>query len=352
MFGGGQWSLYYLIKNLNKERFQPVVLCPGEGELAGKMRTAGADVIFLNLGRIRHMNPLAVLKLILIIKKYGFNIIHTDATTETFYAGIAAKIMRVPLIWHIRVSESAGFLDKLLTSLSAKLILVAGAIESRFEWLGNKQKMVVIHNGVDLQEFYSFTPSTSIRKEFGIADSEILLACTGRIEERKGQEYLIDAMRHVDNAKLILFGKAEEEYLNHVKSLCKEYKLSDRVIFAGHRKDIPSLLREIDIFVFPVITGEGFSRAILEAMSAARPVIASDDAGNKEAVIDGVTGYIVPVRDSAALAAKVNELAGDREKRRKMGLAGRERVEKLFTIQKNVEEIEAVYETLVMSWTI
>lgn len=343
MAGGGQWSLYYLIKHLNKELFHPVILCPEEGELAERMRTAGADVIFLKIGRIRHLNPFVVLKLISIIKRLKIHLIHTDSTTETFYAGIAAKIIGIPFIWHIRVSDREWFLDRLLSLFSTRLILVAKALSSRFKWLKGSKKMVTVYNAIDLEEFDNFPVTASVRKEFNIDTNTVLLGCIGRIEERKGQEYLINAMKSIDNAKLMIIGKEEEGYFKRIKEIIERHGLSDRIIFTGHRKDIASILREIDILVFSTISGEGFSRVVLEAMAAGKPVIATDNAGNPEAVVDGITGYIVPAKDPKALAQRINELIRNSEKRINMGLIGRERVKKCFDINENLQKIQELY---------
>ncbi len=342
MAGGGQWSLYYLIKHLDKDRFHPLVLCPEQGELSDKMIKVGAEPIFMKTGRIRSFNPFTIKKLVSIIKDRNIAVIHTDSTTETFYAGIAAKIMNIPLIWHIRASEGQWALDRMLSALSTKLILVASALIKRFKWL-NKGKAPTVYNGIDLEEFDSFTSASSIRDEFNIDKDTVLLACSGRLEERKGQEYLVSAMRNINNAKIIFAGKADDAYLNRIKTMCNEFNISERVIFAGHRKDVPALLRQIDIFAFPVIIGEGFSRAVLEAMAAGKPVIATDDAGNPEAVKDGETGHIVPIKDPEALSEKINDLIRNKEKRNQMGLAGRKRLEKMFTIQRYVESVERLY---------
>ena len=120
MMGGGQWSLYYLIKHLDKAVFHPIVLCPAEGELAEGMREVGAEVIYLNVRRIRYLNPLVIKKFISIIKTRQIALIHTDSSTETFYSGIAARMMRIPLIWHIRVNEREWLLDRMLSLLSTK----------------------------------------------------------------------------------------------------------------------------------------------------------------------------------------------------------------------------------------
>jgi glycosyltransferase involved in cell wall biosynthesis len=343
MAGGGQWSLYYLIEHLNKGIFHPIVVCPEEGELAKKMRGAGAEVICLDVGRIRYLNPFVIRKFISIIKDRQIAFIHTDSSTETFYACIAARMMRIPLIWHVRVSEHEWFLDRLLSLLSTRLILVAEALSSRFKWLKNTQKMVVIYNGIDIDEFDAFPTSSSIREEFNIRKDTVLLGYIGRIEKRKGPEYLISAMKNVAHAKLILVGKGEEGYLKRIKKLCEESGVSNRVIYAGYRMNIPSILKEIDIIVFPTISGEGFSRVILEAMAAAKPVIATDDAGNKEAVINATTGYIVPAKDATALGIKINELTAGKEKREQMGSSGRQRVEETFTMERNIREVEKLY---------
>ena len=345
MMGGGQWSLYYLIKHLNKEIFHPIVLCPDEGELADKMRSADADMIFMDTGRISHLNPFVIKKLISIIKDRSIALIHTDSTTETFYAGISAKILSIPLIWHIRASEDEWFLDRILSLFSTKLILVADALSLRFKWLKKTNKMAVVYNGVDIEEFDRFSQSFSLRKEFNIDKDVVVIGCIGRIEERKGQKYLIDAMKDIDNVKLILAGSGEDRYIKWIKELCEELKISDRVIFIGYRKDISAFLKEIDILVFPTLT-EAFSRVILEAMTAGKPVIATDVGGNREAVVDGVTGYIVPTKDLVALANKINELVKDKEKRIKMGSAGRKRVEELFTIEKYVRAVEQIYKEI------
>jgi glycosyltransferase involved in cell wall biosynthesis len=135
-----------------------------------------------------------------------------------------------------------------------------------------------------------------------------------------------------------------------MQNLCEEFGISDRVIFTGHRDDIPSVLKEIDMLVFPTISGEGFSRVILEAMAAGKPVVATDNAGNPEAVVDGVTGYIVPTGNISALAAKINELVANKGKVAKMGKAGRKRVEELFTIQLNLKRVQDVYLMLLKKW--
>jgi glycosyltransferase involved in cell wall biosynthesis len=108
------------------------------------------------------------------------------------------------------------------------------------------------------------------------------------------------------------------------------------------------LLQEIDILVLPTIT-EAFSRVILESMAARIPIITTDVGGNSEAVAHGTTGYIVPPQDVQALAARMNELIKDGEKRKRMGEAGRARVKELFSMESHVELIEKLYHEILGS---
>ncbi len=350
MKGGGQWSLYYLLKHLNRDVFRPILLCPEEGEFAEKVSRLGVDVLFMNTGRIRHLNLLSIWKLVAGMKTQGIHLVHTDSPTQTFYAGIAAKILRIPVIWHIRTSEDEWLWDRVLASLSTRLILVATAITQRFPWLHRTNKLIVVHNGIDFSRLDVVSSSAGLRKAFSLRKETILLGCVGRLEPSKGQELLISALKYLrtNNVKLLLVGRGEEAYLKRLHRLCREFGVSDRVIFTGYREDVPTLLKEIDVLVFPTTT-EGFSRVILESMAVGIPVIATDVGGNSEAVAHGTTGYIVPVDDAKALTDKIRELIKDEEKRKEMGAAGKARVMEMFTINNHVALIERLYHEILHS---
>ena len=339
MTGGGQWSLYYLIKYLDKERFHPFVLCPEEGELSVKLRPLGVDMIFYRLSRMRYINPFNLITLTGIIRRLKIDIVHTDSTNETFYAGIAARLTGTPLVWHVRVAEGWRRLDRALNLLSSRLVFVSNAVYSRFPWFKGSAKAGVVYNGIDLDDFDSHAPSQCIK---GKGREGVLIACIGRIEDSKGQKRLVSAMKDIDNARLVLIGDGEDGYVRGLEDMIRDMGLSGRVINLGSRKDVPSLIKELDILVCPTLS-EGFSRVILEAMAAGKPVVATDAGGNPEAVEDGVTGYIVPLDDTGVLVERINELVSSKQKREEMGMAGRKRVEKYFTIKKNAESIERVY---------
>jgi glycosyltransferase involved in cell wall biosynthesis len=345
MKGGGQWSIYHLLKHLDRNNFRPVLLCPEEGTLAEKARAIAVDIVIQKMGRIRQLNPLSLRRLLTTLKREEIHLIHTDSPTQTLYTGLVAKITGIPLLWHIRASDPEWFWDRVLSALTARHVLVAKSICQRFAWLENSKRLIVIHNGLDIQEFdtLSLIPA-GLRKEHLLDEKTVLLGCIGRLEPKKGQELAISALRYVDtkDVKLLLVGAGENTYLRRLRGLARELAVSHQVIYTGYREDIPSLLQEIDILVLPTIT-EAFSRVILESMAAQIPIITTDVGGNSEAVAHGTTGYIVPPQDVQALADRMNELIKDGDKRKKMGEAGRARVQELFTMERHVALIEKLY---------
>ena len=126
------------------------------------------------------------MKLLRLLRDKKISIVHTDDPTQSFYAGIAAKLHGIPLIWHVRVSSSNFLMDRLIPYLCSKLILVADSLRDRFYWLESTGKLITVHNAIDIEEFDSIAP-VSIREETGIPRNVVLIGCIGRIEEMKGQ---------------------------------------------------------------------------------------------------------------------------------------------------------------------
>ncbi len=161
----------------------------------------------------------------------------------------------------------------------------------------------------------------------------IVIAAVGRLVAEKGFPELVDAMRDVD-AELWLIGDRlasdHSAALNDVFAAIEtEPTLRERVRLLGYRGDIAALLAAADIFTLPSHR-EGMPRSVIEAMLTGLPVVATDIRGTREEVVDGKTGYLVPVRDTARLAAALNRLVADAGLRQTMGVAGRARARAEF----------------------
>ncbi|MBI5326788.1 MAG: glycosyltransferase [Deltaproteobacteria bacterium] len=344
MKGGGQRSLFYLVRGLNKNIFNPIVVCPEEGELVNKLKETGIETVVMPSRRFRHLSIRFIIKLLRLFKEKNIAIVHTDAPAETFYAGVAARLLGIPLVWHIRVSNGNKVINSLLSYLCAKLILVAKSLESRFPYL-NSNKLVPIINGINVEEFDAFS-RTDIRKEIGTDKDTVVIGCIGRIEEMKGQEYLVRAIdivsRERRDFRVLLIGEADETYYKDIMALMDSLNITMLFSYLGYRTDTAGIIKDVDILVSSSFQ-EGLSRVILEAMAAGKPVIATDVGGTGEAVIDGINGYIIHPGNYNALAETILNLLSSPEKRKEMGTQGRQRVEHLFSLTDNINKTEQLY---------
>lgn len=351
--GGGQVSLFHLVKNLDKSQFHPHVILPEEGFLADRLRERRIAVSILELPKLVnaeiHKNLKAFYELSRLIKRNNIHLIHTDGPRNTFYAGLAAKTKKLPLVWHIRASDRDKY-DRLLVHLSSRLILVANSLRSRFHWMNRRNKLVTIYNGIDLSEFQSDQAPSRFRKEYGIHEQSLLIGVAGRLEFLKGQRYLIEACGMLKgkspDVHLAMAGEiVDSTYLKECEEMAQKYGIHDRVIFPGHIRPISQFLKEIDIFVLPSLF-EAFPRSLIEAMGAGKPVVVTDVGGCAEAVEINISGFVVPPKDAKILSEKIHLLNLDNELREKMGKAARIRAEKMFTIAHNVRQTEEVYREL------
>jgi L-malate glycosyltransferase len=350
---GGQKSLFHLVTRLDKQKFRPYVLMPTDEDFAGALRKQGIGVFVHILPPIIAFSPRPSLSaigyLIKLIDEYKIALIHTDGPRNTFYSGLAAKFKHRPLVWHIRSSERDSY-DALLVPLCTKIILVANALRRRFIWTRNDKKFMTIYNGVDLSAVdESTSPPPNIKSKYHMAADEILIGSFARIDTMKGQKHLIEAcasLRKAFRFKLFLYGEIFDQiYYQACAETIRKLELQEYVVFGGHQKDVFSIMKEMD-FVILSSFSEAFPRSVIEAMAVAKPVIVTDVGGSAEAVEEGVSGFVVTPGDTEMLADRMIRLGKDKGLRLKLGEAARRRVEKLFTVEKNVSKIEQVYQAL------
>ncbi|MBN2570314.1 MAG: glycosyltransferase [Deltaproteobacteria bacterium] len=353
LYGGGQWSLFYLVTNLDKTMFRPIVLLPSAGNFAGELSRHGIEAIIVSLPKIVQLNIfsslIALCKLYRCVSLRKIDLIHTDGPRNTFYAGLVAMISRIPLVWHVRVSDKDPY-DGVLCRLSSKIILVADALRSRFTRIGRRDKFVTVYNGIDLSKYQSVVSEQSVRMKYGIDKDCLMISVTARIEKPKGQKYLIEACRSLKetggNFCILFVGDdTDEKYRMECEERAGELGIRDRLIFTGYQSDVRHILAETDIFVLPSLS-EAFPRSVIEAMASGLPVIVTDVGGCREAVEDGVSGYVVPAGSATSLSDRLIQLSADRKLRNTMGNAARKRVEAMFSIHRHVEGVKRVYEEL------
>ena len=196
-------------------------------------------------------------------------------------------------------------------------------------------RLVVVHNGVELPGPVAPASRERLRREIGVADHQTLCVYMGQLEERKDPGTLVDAVESVADAGLVAAVAGDGPLLEPLRS-----RESSVVRVLGYRKDRDQLLAAADVFVMPS-SREGLSLAVLEAMSHSLAVVVTDGPGNPEAV--GDAGIVFPTGDSAALARALEALARDPGERRRLGQAARSRIEQHFRKELFLDGMEDVY---------
>ena len=196
------------------------------------------------------------------------------------------------------------------------------------------------------------TRNTALRAELGVPPDGRVLLAVGRLNEQKGYPYLIDAMLDVrdalPDAHLVIAGTGPHRHRLHARAWARG--LSSVVHFAGPRTDVPDLLAAADLFVL-ASEFEGLPLSLMEAMAAALPAVGTDVCGTSEIILDGVTGCLVPPRNSAALARAVVEALSDRARAATWGTAGRQRALTHFSAERMAGETAALYDELLQTST-
>ena len=223
--------------------------------------------------------------------------------------------------------------------------------------IARTDRVRTIGNGVDIGRFdpNRFSPADrlALRASLGIAPEARVLAIIGRLVREKGYFELFRASaelaRRFSNFRLLVIGAAlESDYDNstsQLHALIDELGIRERIVFTGQRTDVPELLNASDVFTLPSYR-EGMPRSVIEGMAMALPCVVTNIRGCREEVVEGKTGYIVPVRDAVALAARCGDLLADLPRAREMGRAGRERAVEEFSEEAVFGRQLEIYEML------
>ena len=209
-------------------------------------------------------------------------------------------------------------------------------------------RTVTVHEGIDLERMAS-APAVNLHEELFLPHQAPLVGNVAALVPHKGQRHFIEAaalvVRKVADARFVIAG--EGELRPALERQIKEHRLEKHVLLAGFRPDVLSLHKAFDIFVMSSIT-EGLGTSLLDAMAAARPIVATTTGGIPEVVVDGVTGFLVAPRDDAAMAAAIVKLLKDPDLRKRMGQAGLARARELFSAERMLKETLKVYQRVAL----
>ncbi|PWH20032.1 MAG: hypothetical protein DDG58_03410 [Ardenticatenia bacterium] len=357
--GGAENSLLILMRHLDRSRFRPVLACE-RGPLAQTARALGLEVYETNFPRLRG-HPLALPRLwwsgwalASLARRHHAAILHSNTMRASLGTTLASRLAGCPMIWHGHDLYGPGriggrWYPRLMSRLAHTIIANSHAVARTIP----RPDVHVIHNGIEVEHFHPQLSPSAARAQLGLPETGVLIGTVGRMQPWKGHHIFLQVARRVrdllpDAHFLIVGGQvfaADADYAERLRHLAHELGIAQRVRFVGHQADVAPWLAAMDVFV-QCSEAEPFGLVIVEAMAAARPVVAFADGGVPEIVLDGETGMLVAPGDVSHMAEAVAKLAVDRDLAQRMGRAGRERVETNFSATRYVRQIEELYEEI------
>jgi len=356
--GGIEKHILSIIKGLSNKYEFTVTFFNEMAEEASSMvplyKGAGAGVV--NLEAKRKVDFYSVCRLLKLIKKGKFDLLHVHSIQAGLLGGIFARLLSIPVIATLHNMEEAltkpnwALLTGLVYRKFSRVICISKGVRKFVleKTLIPPNKCEVVYYGIDIRNTFSFAGSEmGIRNEFGISENTLLIGTVARLAPQKGHKYLIHAApkirRKISNFHILFVGHDDRSIRMALEGEVKRLGVDDLVTFAGFRDDISNIISSIDLFVLPSLW-EGFGLVLLEAMQAGKPTVATNVGPIPEVVINGETGLLVPPENAEELAEAIVRLAEDRDLACRMGEAGKKRLEDHFSLKGMLEQIEAIYE--------
>ena len=210
-----------------------------------------------------------------------------------------------------------------------------------------KRKSDLIPLGIDVHKFESARPLQ--RQAYGLSEGDLILVSVAQLVPVKGHIELLQAMSQVrddlPDLKLILVGAGHEIYLEELRRLATDLDIASQVIFCGYADNVPQILKMCDGKIL-ASRKEAFPAAIIEAMAAGLPVIATRCGGPEEMVVDGETGWLVDAEGAEPLAQAMRQFYVDANRRREYGEAGQRRARQLYRLDLMIERYQTLFQSV------
>lgn len=337
---------------------EPTVLClDSVGPLGHQLLEAGTDVV--SLGRRPGRDWRVAWRLARELRARRIEVVHAHQYTPFFYAALGSLLAgsrpRLILTEHgrhfpdvvspLRRAVNRLILAPLADAINAVCHFSARALCRMDGFAGGR--IDVIENGIELERYESVEDRVTLRWQLGLDPSRRYIANVARLHPVKDQATLVRAFATVaarrEDADLLLIGDGARR--SELETLVRELNLETRVRFLGVRRDVPDLLRAVDVFALTSLS-EAASLTLLEAMAAGLPVVVTAVGGNPEIVRDGREGLLVPRGDAAATGSALLHLLDSPSYATTLGEAGRKRVRERYQLERTVTAYGDLYQRL------
>jgi len=357
--GGAEQLLVTLARHIDAAQYDLRVcsMAPlDDSPILRDLRAVGAPVETLD--GVLWRDPRHAVRLAALVRRYDVDVLHTHLSTSTLVGALAGALARRPVVTTLHnVRDVYTRHGRLKAALQAQVLrrgvhtVIACAPEVRAMATGelglSSHRVIDVPNGIDTDAIVRVDPVAvaACRAELLAGAPGPLLVAVGNLHPSKGHVHLIEAAARLAPAHLglrvAIVGRLEEA-APAMRAAIAADGLGDRVALVGQRRDVAALLAAADLFVLPSLW-EGLPLALLEAMAAGTPVVATAVGGVPRVVENGVTGRLAAPGDAAGLAAAIGELLADPAGAGRMALAGQARVRATYGAPAWADRLEEIY---------
>lgn len=362
--GGGETILLSLISKLDKKKFEPIVITSKEGQLSKKLRALKIKTYILPLRGylirtlfIPGASPIGIYRFYKLCKKIKPDLIHINHLNLVIYAGISAKIQKIPVVATAHGSwDSIYFFQEILNSIFVDRIMaitqkVKNALVRRK--ILRSGKVNVITPGIDT-EFFKPGDKNLARKKLKLPSDKIIITLVGRIDPVKDHITFLKSAeiitKRFNNIVFFIVGSKigdftgkKNSYLKQIRNFINTHpNLRRKIIFGGFIEDMPTVYQASDIVVSSS-TSESFGLTLAEAASCQIPVVATNSEGQNLIVKENVNGYLVPPKNPDALAQQISKLITNKALMQRFGRNGRLHIIKNFSLEKYTKKVQEFY---------
>ena len=360
-WGGGQAVLVKQVAQLLADGYRVTVVCPAASPLLAGRLPAGATAVGLPMNAAvtdfarRAFSPAGLVgqarlarQLTAIMRQQRASLVYALGSRSAKAAVLATVLQGVPLCWSAHNANPLDVLDHYLCRHSAAIVCVSNAVRQLYAAIpGSASRVHLVYNSIDTKAFAS-GDGGDFRRELGLAGNNTLVGMISRISPEKGQALFVEALlpllREFDALHGVIIGAANErdrKYEIQLQETIAHSGVAPRFHLTGWRNDVQALLPALDVVAL-TSAREGFPMTVLEAMAAARPVAAFSSGGAVEAIVDGVTGLVIPPGDVAAMTQAIRRLILNPTERAAMGQAAQQRAREMFDDRKVLPQFSVI----------
>ncbi|MGE3153754.1 MAG: glycosyltransferase family 4 protein [Nitrospiraceae bacterium] len=349
--GGQELAVVLHADGLRKRGHQVTMILEPGSPIMDMAKREGIPVVGLCMRRWCY--PSAILTLRRLVAQERPVIVHVNSSRDSWIGSLAARMVtpRPPVIRtrHISTPLNRNLTTRLLYQRLVDLVIVTGGELTRRALIERdglaSDRVVAFPIGIDIGVFKPGTATKNLREELGLPRTHLLVGLISYLRSYKGHEYFIDAAARVAardrDVTFVVVGQGPEEA--RLRARIQEQGVGDSVRMLGYRDDLLNVFHSLDVFVIPSVEGDTIPQVLMQAMAVGLPVVSTTVGSIPDVVRNGETGFVVRPRDAAALAERIRLLLNDGDLRARMGAAGRSLVERHYSLDRMLDELERVY---------